>query len=128
MGCDIHVFIESLTGFQDFGWESFGGRIDVGRHATLFGLLAGVRGVEEAIVTPRGLPPDMSETVRTGLAGNLHTHSWLRRKELRDVINTLRGDVSPEQDVSPEWDAILAVIKVLDRAGRKVRIVFAFDS
>ena len=131
MGCDIHLYIESKTGLGDFGWESFGGRIDVGRNYELFGLLAGVRGTREALVAPRGLPGDISVRAYKGLqSSDLHCHSWLSRKELRAAIAQLTMDVDGEgvEFASAEWYAILAAMKALKKAGRRVRIVFAFDS
>ena len=128
MGCDIHLYIESKTGLGDFGWESFGGRIDVGRNYELFGLLAGVRGTREALVAPRGLPGDISVRAYKGLqSSDLHCHSWLSRRELRAAIAQLTMDV----DVDVAWAesyTVLGAMKAPKAEGRTGRIVFALDS
>ena len=48
MGCDIHLYIEyksKKTEFDgyDYGWQSFGGRINHGRNYAMFSLMANDR-------------------------------------------------------------------------------------
>lgn len=66
MGCDIHCYVEytekeGTIPLDD--WQCFGGKINPGRHYSLFGMLAGVR-CGTAIFKPRGLPETYSHEVR----------------------------------------------------------------
>jgi hypothetical protein len=62
MGCDIHMYPEFRWGGDD-GWDSFGwGSFNPGRDYSLFACLAGVRGEEEPVVAPRGIPDDLGWT------------------------------------------------------------------
>lgn len=58
MGCDIHLYVE----YSDDGkrWRNFAGRLNPGRYYGLFNVIAGVRGNEDQLYTPRGLPDDIS--------------------------------------------------------------------
>lgn len=56
MGCDIHPHIEYFD-VNDPGWiNCFAQNVDIGRNYTLFNALAGVRGMGDCVVDPRGLP------------------------------------------------------------------------
>jgi hypothetical protein len=76
MGCDIHAFVEyrykpeaKEYSQSDLGmaegsssssrWWGFG-QVDIGRNYSLFGLLAGVRGTQQPVAEPRGVPKDIS--------------------------------------------------------------------
>ena len=93
MGCDIHSYVECqnndkswtpepwevVTQYEDgpFGWQSY----------SLFGWLADVRNLSEVppIASPRGLPVDVSGTVRERYDywdGDGHSHTWLAVDEL----------------------------------------------
>ena len=61
MGCDIHSFVEYHTAGAREAW--YFGTFDIGRNYVLFGLLAGVR-CGGCLFQPRGLPDDMSFTLR----------------------------------------------------------------
>lgn len=146
MGCDIHLHVEVQTARNwelvkpwwqctycegraitrdGVCFECRGQNVErsfyVARNYTLFGLLAGVRGIGPPITEPRGIPIDIS-----WFLGDLwgeekldcHTPSWLRYSELREVEN------------NPAWDFALEKLKMLaDIFGPdRVRIVFWFDN
>lgn len=86
MGCDIHAHLEILT---KQGWEHYSKPM-IHRNYDLFSKMAGVRGDEIPISLPKGLPNDLSfitqvEVDHWGETG--HTHSWLDKDELREVID-----------------------------------------
>lgn len=82
MGCDIHAHFEVKIADK---WEHYTIPA-IERNYALFEKMAGVRGeVVNAIVSPRGLPRDMSvvtafDAERMGRDG--HTHSWLYAYEI----------------------------------------------
>lgn len=99
MGCDIHAFIEYVYEGDSFT-HSFGdGELNFGRDYTLFSLMAGVRGSENPIVSPRGFPDDcLSRGDSTAFKSNwsvaekykeygsdAHTPTWLTLDELKKV-------------------------------------------
>jgi hypothetical protein len=57
MGCDIHCYVEFKRPDWD-NWDGFGGRINPGRHYSMFGFMAGVR-TDNPHVEPRGVPDDL---------------------------------------------------------------------
>lgn len=61
MGCDIHLYMEykNPTNTWSKRWSNFGKRIYVGRNYYMFGLMAGVRGSQNPIAAPRGIPDDI---------------------------------------------------------------------
>jgi hypothetical protein len=80
MGCDIHLFIELKI---DDRWE-FYAHPDINRWYDFFGILAGVRSLEEPLVPPRGIPNDLSGTVKLywkRWEADGHTPSWITTKE-----------------------------------------------
>lgn len=111
MGCDIHLYTETLNRKTE-RWEpenKWEGREDgtlrmdwahdelsVGRNYDLFAILANVRngkgfaGIDTGdgfnpIAMPRGLPPDVSDLVRSEAAywrSDGHSHSWFTLAEL----------------------------------------------
>lgn len=85
MGCDIHAYAEVK---RDGRWE-FGARVFDCRNYGLFGWLADVRNYSAvpSIAEPRGLPADVSHSVREKAEYwdvDGHTHSWLSGRELFD--------------------------------------------
>lgn len=85
MGCDIHAYVEKRVGDH---WEALEFEIfEDGRSYSIFGFLAGVRNYSAVtpIAEPRGLPADVSDTVRASFeqwGGDGHTSSWLTLEEL----------------------------------------------
>jgi len=98
MGCDIHCFIEKKTDEKYNVWQqvkiynvnewSYG--LDVvnpydGRSYDLFSILAGVRGEYEPLVSPRGLPENLSQDVekeKIWWNEDYHTPTWYDLNEL----------------------------------------------
>lgn len=79
MGTDIHLHLEVQIDGQ---WHHYGAP-SVGRYYDLFGLMAGVRGDQEPIVQPRGLPVDASALTRLCFKrDDGHTASWLEAEEI----------------------------------------------
>lgn len=100
MGCDIHPYVECRD--KDTGkwvpivmelvtpirYKNSDQEVSCynGRDYTMFGVLAGVRGVNDPIVDPRGIPYDVTDYVKEKYeAGEdcYHTPSWLTLAELR---------------------------------------------
>lgn len=70
-----------------------------GRNYTLFGKLAGVRGMDEPMVYPRGLPEDVSPEVQeeyNKFEGCAHSETWYDMYELRLLVDAGRGKVKDE--------------------------------
>ena len=89
MGCDIHAHVEVRI---DDEWHHYNA-LSIDRNYALFAVIAGVRGEEEALFEPRGLPEKLSvvtqvDVRRCGIDG--HTHSWLNPDELDDVVNKMK--------------------------------------
>lgn len=80
MGCDIHLYVEAR---ENGVWVEKKGDFYDGRNYNLFSVLAGVRNRHEIIpiCEPRGLPEDVSESVREDECYD-HSHSWLTLAEL----------------------------------------------
>ena len=152
MGCDIHLAVEVRT---DGRWQrvlpppeardpwyveeaALGKTWAIAlvdktwysdRNYELFSILAGVRGNQEPIDEPRGLPGDMSPEV-AALQGYMpddislgdHSHSWLTLAELQAYPWPFRT----------RHDAfctrVLPALAKLGAAPQDVRIVFGFDS
>ena len=95
MGCDIHVYIERKIEDQD-EWENVSlyrvrdNGIEMvdpynGRNYELFSILAGVRGWQEPLIAPRGLPSEMNiKTVKEieWWDEDYHTPTWYDLFEL----------------------------------------------
>lgn len=111
MGCDIHPYVEILRDRDSSAWrnydnwrmsiyESDAGRMGVypiynRRNYALFSVLAGVRDYSDSGITPisspRGLPKDVSATVKKlcdECGSDGHSHSWLTLKEIRDYYKS----------------------------------------
>jgi hypothetical protein len=66
MGCDIHAHLEYFDTTDSTPWVNcYAHYINFGRNYTLFNALAGVRGMGDCVVDPRGLPtsPTVSSDV-----------------------------------------------------------------
>ena len=99
MGCDIHAFIEYVYEGDTFTNTFSDGEIHFGRNYTLFSLLAGVRGMEQPVVSPRGFPDDCvargdSSVFKSNwivaekyaeYGSDAHTPTWLTLDELKKV-------------------------------------------
>jgi hypothetical protein len=84
MGCDIHLFVEVKVNEK---WHCYN-HPNVYRCYDLFAKMAGVRGEETPIATPRGLPSDVTEIVAFasqdyGVDG--HSHSYLTSTEIQEL-------------------------------------------
>lgn len=146
MGCDIHTYVEVRDGntwklsqkpiFHDdegnaswdpFSWRSY----------AMFTLLAGVSNQGYGITPisePRGIPADISEPLRSILAGKdwwLHSHSWLTLRELQAVDATQEVDYRGERTALGDFlGGFFDDVAALAQLGNPddVRVVFAFDS
>jgi len=120
MGCDCKMLLE----VYDKGFCKWYGQevIDVGRDYELFGLLAGIRGIEfDPINDPRGAPTDESADSELYFAdGGWHTRSFLYADEI--LSRTNRKEKS-------QLKRILAVLrKYKGQSPARMRVVFGFDS
>ena len=126
LGTDLNVYVEERIDEYD-SW-AVGCSFFPYRDYMLFGLLAGVRGEEEAIFTPRGLPADKSSFVEAeyGDGSNWHDPSYLSVEELEVIINTyvkLCG-----HSVGGDILAIYGALKGYALDQMPTRLVFWFDS
>ena len=124
MGCDIHAYIEfRLGGTWEFHSEAL-----CFRDYVLFGLLAGVRGSEEPLYLPRGLPDDLSFGVRWEYESEhsdaWHTPSWLDEKEFEVVLKKWKN---PLRHTYVSAIASLSAMKACAKHG-ETRLVFWFDN
>ena len=110
MGADIWTYVEHYNP-KTKKWESVNlyqktpnGNFEMvnfytGRNYTLFGKLAGVRGMDEPMVYSRGLPEDLSPEVREEydkMEGYAHSATWYDMYELRLLVDAGRGKVKDE--------------------------------
>lgn len=123
MGCDIHLHVETKT---PNGWREVESLCDFynSRNYSLFYLLAGVRGPEdfEPISEPRGLPNDLSATVRLSVEGwecDAHSRTWFTLAELQAV------DWSPTQS---RFELDLDRVAAHPHTTPESRIVIFFDN
>lgn len=85
MGCDIHLHVEIKIGGQ---WHHYS-HPRINRDYELFGKMAGVRGEEQPLAEPRGLPADATFTTAfcSGYDGSDgHSHSWLSSSEVATLV------------------------------------------
>jgi hypothetical protein len=81
MGTDIHLHVELRVNGR---WEHYA-MPSVDRWYSLFGVMAGVRGGEQPIVQPKGVPEDMSVITRLCYeydGQDAHTASWFNEEEI----------------------------------------------
>lgn len=131
MGCDIHLHQEVKI---DGRWEYYGNP-RVPRNYPLFTKMAGVRGVEKPIVSPRGVPADATAMTKFHAErerGDAHTHSWLSRAEILELIQWMSRSLHSSSFWSSDyfgyyfgdpWEREDAVAGVED-----FRFVFWFDN
>lgn len=107
MGCDIHIYSESLI---DNNWvmqekiadvnegyssDPFYDTVDdenlfLGRNYFLFGILAGVRSWDDADFDVKGLPDDLSHGINLlykQWGNNAHTPSYITLQELKEWLD-----------------------------------------
>lgn len=157
MGCDIHCNLEYRRNEQSAWYDIdlynknkyFGTDGDetepeywkvslyTGRSYFLFGLLAGVRNHNvEPIIEPRGIPDDVSESIKKcydSWSSDGHTPSWYTLYELKRAQKTLSELVLQELIDSIELRYIQSenygYKKTLTEDEEKnIRLVFWFDS
>lgn len=122
MGCDIYAFLECMHADKNgIKWE-FVQKVNIHRDYTLFSHLAGVKGNNEPISAPRGLPIDCSYEVKTAyerMKEFAHTPSFYM---LFEVFNK-----SLIRNIFPHFYGHLRYITNYDDEF-KTRLVFWFDS
>lgn len=131
MSCDIHAFNEARN--PDTGNWVLMGELELGRYYTLFGVMAGVRGLPYTL-EPRGVPDDASEGYRMHVKDwgrDGHSHSWLTVAECREALDeAIRRDQIPKE-AQHEY-AKRFRWWILDAtppdARREERLVFFFDN
>lgn len=120
MGCDCKMLLE----VYDKGVGRWHGQevIELGRDYELFGLLAGVRGIEfDPIADPRGAPTDESADSELYFAdGGWHTRSFLYADEI--LSRTNRKEKSRLKQI------LKAIKNYPGQSPARIRIVFGFDS
>lgn len=115
-------------------WEFVDGYWDVpyskefynGRNYYLFSILAGVRGDEQPIAYPRGIPEDCSSGysyVTKQWSGDGHSHSYFTLKELLEVDWNFY-----QKEYLSEFMETIEKMKSIDNDPSKVRCVFFFDN
>lgn len=122
MGCDIHAHIEAKE-YESFYRQAY---VHLTRNYLMFGLMAGVR-KDIAMIAPRGLPTDISTTVRwehREMELDAHTSSFLTADEFEQVLKAYEADGS-WGGTPPIYKATLALMREL---GDTARIVFWFDN
>lgn len=162
MGCDIHVYVEyknkntgkwvlgnpEFPNYQNWNhevrkWEQKDGALNW-RNYELFSLLAGVRGWNDPLVEPRGLPYDMSDelaAIYKEYETDWHTPTWYDMNELYNLRKMLGMKLGYEDEIDGEpniyWmfhDFVTIVGYLLDMNGANMyepgnaRVVFWFDS
>ena len=112
MGCDIHLFLEIKKKEK---W-TFIKELDIGRSYDMFGIVADVRNLVNAIPIsePKGLPEDVSDKVREELDEwdcDGHSHSWLNWKEIKDynwkqIFHDGRESCVDKKTGEPLWKSL----------------------
>jgi hypothetical protein len=124
MGCDIHVFLERRLNKGPWKLDPkhheeetyAGGPVRYnevaslsGRNYELFGLIAGVRSMEEPLYDPRGIPDDACDEVKAMSTEDYHTHTWLRPQELKRIFKKWEKNVVEEDsDFKFNWNTSAA--------------------
>lgn len=146
MGCDIHVYTETLDKNGDWLADARG-TYDVesfpdeeyayysmdetftGRDYILFGVLAGVRRHYPFSFDPKGFPEDASSHVNEIYQSEIedaHTPSYLSKEELQTKATEL---LITGEHIPPEVSGCLkTVLEKLNGEPDKQRIVFWFDN
>lgn len=135
MGCDIDVYIER---FYKGKWVMVD-RVPIGaeackRNYERFCKLAGVRCYEECENnqgTPRGLPKDVSESLKylSEDYGDGHSHSWMPLKEFIGIIESTLDESRREKFKSEYFRSYdIELIEEDDNLIDEYRVVFWFDN
>jgi len=101
MGCDIHLHEEVKIEGE---WHHYGAP-SMPRHYDLFGKMAGVRGEEDPIVEPRGMPEDATLLTRMDFeryGSSKHDASWLGPEEIAKLYDWMHENVVTEEFEFPE--------------------------
>ena len=133
MGCDIHCFAErktptgwrQITRLADYSNE-ISDRLWTGRNYDLFSTLAGVRGQNDPIVWPRGLPDDVSKGVLRHFTWDDHDPTWYTVKELIVAAKDRKDDDAFMAFLCHVVPQLLAYSD--SGQGDDVRVVMFFDS
>ena len=136
MGVDIHTVLQIK---RQGRWETIATDIYPGCNYALFSVLAGVRGQEEPIAEPRGLPPgfvvDDDNDHPVADAGGFidsywigdHSHGWLTAAEIVEY-----DCADPEEEYIKCLGYIIAKMVIVayenDLELENIRLVFGFDS
>lgn len=153
IGADVHAYLEKFNK-ETRQWENANlykknsdGTFTLvnfynGRNYDLFGKLAGVRGSEDPMVYPRGLPDDLSPEVKEEFGDGLDWHSatWYDMRELELLVKAGEGKVPcwDEDDNMTTYDPVADFVEAarvaLDMQWiwvynmNEVRVVIWFDS
>lgn len=157
MGCDIHLFVEYKRK-EDKQWWNFGKQFLPGRNYSIFGRMAGVRGTDEPISEPRGIPKDVAWTTEeentlfvtdekkeeSGYVDKETAQKWIKEglSEKYDEHRITHPDwhshswlnknefaeAIKEYKGEEQYMAILAVMDFFETAGYECRVVFWFDN
>lgn len=127
MGCDIHMHVEVRLRASDATWHHWSAPT-VRRNYALFAKMAGVRGDEDPIAQPRGLPRDAS--VVTAWASELygedgHTHSYLTNVEIEELRVWWQREHSRDYGT---WFENAIMGSAPPEKACEVRLVFWFDN
>ena len=135
MGCDIHPYVEYKRGEV---WSCLAANFSLERSYTLFGRIAGIRGDKNALYALRGLPNDISCSVRDHsheynvetdsfhILVDWHDYGWLTADEFIECM-----DKEPERVAEANnWKIFRGLLLEVQRQyGREAcRVVFWFDS
>jgi hypothetical protein len=124
MGCDIHATIEVKKYKDDNFWLGEVRDIYIYRSYWLFSILAGVRGDEEPISKPRGVPEDASSEYKAKLedwGGGAHSMSYVYFNELKEY---------PKKDFDYSTEKFYQIMELYakDFGDENVRLIFFFDN
>lgn len=92
MGADIHAFVESVDSSRVNTWVDSVAELTLPRDYYMFGLLAGVRGIEGPVFPNRGIPKVTGWTVRNRFHLYVLTDDEAAEGHLREM-----GTVTPEE-------------------------------
>jgi hypothetical protein len=139
MGCDIHACVErqEYVSRGDGRW-GFTAEVWLHRDYTMFAHMADVRNHYDVRLEP--VAPRRDWSGREGAEGvdpwtvdqlkdhGDHSHSWLDTEEFAEAISRTRQRRSVPIPIGAEYEATLAYMLALEKAGQPARIVFSFDN
>lgn len=144
MGCDIHIYSESLNEQGEWIADSKGSyervkedgheypemdELHQWRNYALFGVLAEVRSSWPYSFEAKGFPEDSSEEVSkifTWWDTDAHTPSYLTKAELQQKVAELL--ISPLEGAANNRGYLNEIVSQLNGEPTKQRIVFWFDN